>query len=88
MTRLCDVISNFMQSCLLLISIAFFFLTFSPSHLAAFEWSAWSLCESLAAKKGFFNRKGEADVYRAANFILREVLDGIVTVYFTPPKRK
>jgi ribosome biogenesis GTPase A len=51
-----------------------------------FEWSAWTICEEVANKKGFFNRQGAPDVYRAANFILREVLDGVVTLYFTPPK--
>lgn len=50
-----------------------------------FEWSAWSICESVALKKGFFNRQGAPDGYRAANFILREVLDGVVTFFFTPP---
>lgn len=51
-----------------------------------FRWSAWTLCEALAQKKGFFNRQGQPDVYRGANFILREVLDGIVTFFFKPPK--
>ena len=53
-----------------------------------FEWSAWMLCEALAQKKGFFNRQGQPDVYRAANFILREVLDGVVTLFFTPPIKR
>jgi hypothetical protein len=62
-----------------------------PSSSAAsvsrpYVWSAWSICESLAHKKGFFNRKGDADVYRAANYILREVLDGVITLFFTPPE--
>lgn len=48
-------------------------------------WSAWSICEAVANKKGFFNRQGAPDVYRAANFILREVLNGVVSLYFTPP---
>jgi len=52
---------------------------------APFTWSAWSLCESFAHKKGFLTRQGAADVYRAANFILREVLDGVISFYFLPP---
>ena len=52
----------------------------------AFQWSAWAICEAVANKKGFFNRQGAPDAYRAANFILREVLDGVVTFFFVPPK--
>lgn len=49
-------------------------------------WSAWALCESLAYQKGFRNRKGDLDIHRAANLILRDVLDGNVTFFFIPPK--
>jgi ribosome biogenesis GTPase A len=55
-------------------------------HPPPFEWSAWAICEGVAQKKGFFNRQGAPDVYRAANLILREVLDGKIALYFTPPK--
>ena len=57
----------------------------TAANPAAGEWSAWSICEAVANKKGFFNRQGAPDVYRAANFILREVLNGVVSLYFTPP---
>jgi ribosome biogenesis GTPase A len=49
------------------------------------ELSAWKICETLAEKKGFYSRKGSVDVYRAANFILRDVLSGAVTFYYKPP---
>ena len=38
--------------------------------------SAWNICLSYAYLKGFRNRKGELDTYRAANSILRDALDG------------
>ena len=49
------------------------------------EWTAWSLCEAMAWQKGYRNKHGVLDLYRAANAILRDELDGTVVMYTTPP---
>ncbi|RWS21979.1 guanine nucleotide-binding protein-like 1 [Leptotrombidium deliense] len=52
------------------------------------EWSAHDICEAWALKRGFLTAKtGRADVYRAANHILRMALDGrTICLAFHPPK--
>ena len=50
-----------------------------------FSWSAWTICESFSSKKGYRNRKGILDVYRGANEILRDQLQGKVLLYYWPP---
>lgn len=51
------------------------------------QWSAWSICESWAAHRGFLTaRSGRPDVYRAANHLLRMALDGrTLCMTFYPP---
>ena len=49
------------------------------------EWTAWSMCEAMAWQKGYRNKHGVLDLYRAANAILRDELDGTVVMYTTPP---
>ena len=49
------------------------------------EWTAWSVCEAMAWQKGYRNKHGVLDLYRAANAILRDELDGTVVMYTTPP---
>ncbi len=51
-----------------------------------FQWSPWNLCEALAYQKGFRTRNGDLDVFRAANLILRDVIEGNIVIYFKPPK--
>lgn len=47
--------------------------------------SAWGICEELAIKKGFYTAKGaRPDVYRAANLILRTIVDGKIVVCWKP----
>ena len=44
------------------------------------------LCEEYAKKCGFFTSKaGRPDSYRAANLILRQVIDGKIVISWTPP---
>lgn len=48
--------------------------------------SVFYICEEYAKKCGFFTSKaGRPDVYRAANFILRQVIDGKIVISWTPP---
>ncbi|OQR69437.1 guanine nucleotide-binding protein 1-like [Tropilaelaps mercedesae] len=53
-------------------------------------WSAFEIAESWAEKRGFITAKtGRPDVNRAANHILRMVLDGrTLCVAFRPPKEE
>ena len=47
--------------------------------------SVFYLCEEYAKKCGFFTSKaGRADTYRAANFLLRQVIDGKIVLYWVP----
>jgi len=52
---------------------------------ANYKWTAYDICESLAIKKGFMTRARRADTYRAANWILRDVLSGRIVLAFKPP---
>lgn len=48
--------------------------------------SVFHICEEFAKKCGFFTSKaGRPDTYRAANFILRQVIDGKILISWTPP---
>lgn len=48
--------------------------------------SVFYLCEEYAKKCGFYTSKaGRPDTYRVANFILRQVIDGKITISWTPP---
>eukprot|EP00741_Cyanophora_paradoxa_P018853 tig00021098_g18199.t1 len=49
-------------------------------------WSPWAICEALAVRRGFLTRGGHPDVYRAANAILRDCLDGVVPYFHDPPR--
>ena len=49
-------------------------------------WSPYGLCEALAIKRSFLTRGGRADVFRAANRILRDALAGKnIRLAFVPP---
>ena len=48
--------------------------------------SVFYLCEEYAKKCGFYTSKaGRPDTYRAANFMLRQVIDGRILLSWTPP---
>lgn len=48
--------------------------------------NVFHICEEFAIKCGFFTSKaGRPDTYRAANFILRQVIDGKILISWTPP---
>ena len=48
--------------------------------------SVFYICEEYAKKCGFFTSKaGRTDTYRAANYILRQVIDGKILLSWTPP---
>ncbi|KAJ1949822.1 hypothetical protein IWQ62_006672, partial [Dispira parvispora] len=49
-------------------------------------WTAWTLCEAYAIRRGFFtSRVRRPDVYRAANTLLRMTVDGRILLSFKPP---
>ena len=49
-------------------------------------WTAYSICEAWALKRGFRNAKSSRlDVYRAANSILRMSLEGRIVLHTVPP---
>lgn len=51
--------------------------------------SVFYICEEYAQKCGFITSKaGRPDTYRAANFILRQVIDGKIVLSWTPPGYK
>lgn len=50
------------------------------------RWTPWSICEAWAMKKRYMTAKAaRADVYRAANSILRMAVDGRLCLYMRPP---
>uniref|UniRef100_A0A0A9WFB0 Guanine nucleotide-binding protein-like 1 n=2 Tax=Lygus hesperus TaxID=30085 RepID=A0A0A9WFB0_LYGHE len=50
------------------------------------EWSAIDICDGWAYKKGFYTaRTARLDTYRAANHLLRMILDGKISMHFAPP---
>uniref|UniRef100_A0AAV1THL7 Guanine nucleotide-binding protein-like 1 n=1 Tax=Peronospora matthiolae TaxID=2874970 RepID=A0AAV1THL7_9STRA len=49
------------------------------------EWSPYSLCESYAQLRSFRMKGGKLDVHRAANFLLRDTLNGKKVVLSFPP---
>lgn len=52
-----------------------------------YVWTAWSICEAFAEKRGFYTAKAaRPDVYRAANTILRLTADGRILLSFKPPE--
>ena len=56
------------------------------SSRVAGQWSPYALCEALAVKRSFLTRGGGADVFRAANRILRDALAGKnIRLAFVPP---
>jgi ribosome biogenesis GTPase A len=49
-------------------------------------WTAWTICEAWAHKRGFRTAKAaRLDVFRAANNILRLALDGRIVLATAPP---
>ncbi|OQR93704.1 hypothetical protein THRCLA_08378 [Thraustotheca clavata] len=52
------------------------------------EWSPYTLSESYAAQRGFHVKGGKLDVFRAANLLLRDTLNGTkVILSFPPPEQ-
>ncbi len=51
-----------------------------------FVWSAWRICEALAVKKGWREDAGRLDTYRAGMQIIRDVIEGRLSLYFVPPE--
>lgn len=48
--------------------------------------SVFYICEEYATKIGFFTSKaGRTDTYRAANYILRQVISGKILLFWIPP---
>ncbi len=60
---------------------------FAAPAAAEHAWTAYEICEALAAKRGFRVKGGGCDVYRAGKLILAEALRGILkSVYWLPPR--
>jgi hypothetical protein len=51
-----------------------------------FVWSAWRICEALAAKKGWREDAGRPDTFRAGMQIIKDVIEGRICLYFVPPE--
>eukprot|EP01090_Pellita_catalonica_P020729 TRINITY_DN7537_c0_g1_i1.p1 TRINITY_DN7537_c0_g1~~TRINITY_DN7537_c0_g1_i1.p1 ORF type:complete len:412 (-),score=68.66 TRINITY_DN7537_c0_g1_i1:647-1855(-) len=49
------------------------------------NWTAWGLSQAMAQKKGFETQGGAWDTHRAANFILKDAVGGILPLFFHPP---
>lgn len=47
-------------------------------------WSAWSICEAYAEKRGYRTKSGRLDTHRAGREILFDVIDGRIVLYFLP----
>ena len=61
-------------------------LKIPPSEDSDQPESVFYICEEYAKKCGFYTSKaGRPDTYRAANFLLRQVIDGKILLYWTPP---
>ena len=53
------------------------------------EWSAYDICEGWAIKRGFMTKRAaRPDVARAANHLLRLILEGRISLYLRPPNYK
>uniref|UniRef100_A0A6B2L127 Guanine nucleotide-binding protein-like 1 n=1 Tax=Arcella intermedia TaxID=1963864 RepID=A0A6B2L127_9EUKA len=52
------------------------------------SWSAYEICEAYAEKRGYHTIKGRPDTHRAALEMLKDHLDGRVTLYFSPKSAK
>ncbi|KAI8902347.1 P-loop containing nucleoside triphosphate hydrolase protein [Globomyces pollinis-pini] len=51
-----------------------------------FHWSPWTICEAIAFQKGFLSAKsGRPDVHRAANNLLRMIVEGQIVLSLKPP---
>ena len=50
-----------------------------------FVWSAWRICEALAVKKNWREEGGRPDTFKAGMHILKDTLEGRVSLYFLPP---
>ena len=58
----------------------------NADEVASYRWSPYRILEAFAKKKHFYVRGGRFDVYRAANYILRDALRGEkVVLSFDPP---
>ena len=54
-----------------------------------FQWTALSLCEAYAVKRGYYiARTGRPDAHSAGRAILYDTQDGIIPLWWLPPKEK
>uniref|UniRef100_A0A8C5QJ13 Guanine nucleotide-binding protein-like 1 n=1 Tax=Leptobrachium leishanense TaxID=445787 RepID=A0A8C5QJ13_9ANUR len=57
-----------------------------PADSVPSGWTAWSICEAWADKRGYKTAKAaRSDTYRAANSILRLAVDGRLCMCMRPP---
>ncbi|CAK4673429.1 hypothetical protein LEN26_000040 [Aphanomyces euteiches] len=55
-------------------------------YMEPLEWSAWTLCEAYAEKKGYkTDRRGRPDHHRAGAEMIRDCMDGVLPLFFYPP---
>ncbi len=50
-----------------------------------FVWSSIRICESFAVKKGWREEGGRPDVHKAGLHIVKDCLEGRLSLFFTPP---
>lgn len=48
------------------------------------EWSAFSICESYATKRGYFTKSGRPNAHKAGCEILFDIIDGRIEWYYSP----
>ena len=48
-------------------------------------WTPYSICEAYAIKRGYYVKRGRPDVHRAGLEILRDCVDGVISISWPPP---
>jgi ribosome biogenesis GTPase A len=48
-------------------------------------WTPYSICEAYAIKRGYYVKRGRPDVHRAGLELLRDCVDGVISISWPPP---
>jgi ribosome biogenesis GTPase A len=49
------------------------------------HWTPYYICEAYANKRGYYLKKGRPDVHRAGLEILKDCVDGVISISWPPP---
>lgn len=49
------------------------------------HWTPFYICDAYAHKRGYYLRKGRTDVHRAGLEILKDCVDGVISISWPPP---